>query len=255
MKIIKQQKLRVNKIVILIVILFRFGGSNPVFGQAAEQDSIKCKNAVDNTIAFYTRMVGLQAGIYAGSDYQYERINSGYVFWGTENRVNSYITYDHIEYRDVPLLYDIVKDNVIINDASKPYFILLESNKISQFSISGHTFIRIFADSLSGSVIKTGFYECLYDGKTKALSKKKKIIDEFIDIGNVLNRTAMEKDKWYIYKEGAYFEVEGKSSILKVLGDKKKEILQYSKQDKIRFKNNMDDALTRIVAYYDTLTF
>lgn len=206
-------------------------------------------------LSYYIRETGLQAGIYTGCDYQYERINSGHVFFGTDNLVNGNIVYDQIEYNAIPMLYDIVKDYVIINGTGQPYFILLESNKVSQFTISGHNFIRIFADSLPGSFIKTGFYQSLYDGKTKAFSKKKKIIEEFIDIGTVLNKTALEKDKWYIYKEGIYFEVQGKKSILKVLHDKKKEISQFSNQEKIRFKNNMDDALARIVAYYDTITF
>jgi len=138
---------------------------------------------------------------------------------------------------------------------NSPIFILLASNRVSQFSVSGHTFIRIFADSLHGSVIKTGFYESLYDGKTKAFAPKNKIIEDFIDIGTVLNKTALEKDKWYIFKEGAYFEVQGKSSILKVLNDKKMEIQQVNKHEKISFKNNMDDALTRIVTYYDKITY
>lgn len=254
-KLIKLKGLKKNKIVFLLFLLLNLVLSNCAFSQSEKQDSIKCMNAIDHTIAYYTREAGLQAGIYTGCDYQYERINSGHVFFETENLVKGSIIYDDIEYQDVPMLYDIVKDNVIINGAPMPYFILLAGNKISQFSVSGHTFIRILTDSLSGSVIKTGFYERLYDGEIKAFSKKIKVIEEFVDIGNVLNKTAMEKDRWYIFKAGAYHEVKGKSSVLKVLNDKKKEILQFSKLEKIQFKNNMDDALTRIVAYYDTITF
>lgn len=244
-----------NKIALLFIILFPVFGGNYTFGQDIVSDSIKCKKAIGNTIALYTRMTGIQAGIYSGCDYPYLRINSGHVFFESGNLVNGNIVYDHIEYQDVPMLYDIVKDNVVIQGTYQPYFILLASDKVSQFSVSGHNFIRIISDSLSGSVVKTGFYQILYNGETKAFVKKKKIIEEFVDLGNVFNTTAMEKDKWYIYKEGTYFEVQGKSSILKVLGDKKKEILQFTKQDKIRFKNNMDDALTRIVAYYDKIAF
>jgi hypothetical protein len=152
------------------------------------------------------------------------------------------------------MLYDIVKDDVIIKGAFNPYFILLAGNKVSRFSVSGHNFIRIIADSLTRPVIKTGFFQSLYDGRIKAFAKNRKVIEEFVDIGNVLNRTALEKDKWYILKNGTYFEVDGKSSVLNVLKDKKKEVQQFIKQDKIRFKNNMDVALTQIVEYYDKIT-
>jgi hypothetical protein len=234
----------------LIILLPVFGG-NFAFGQDVESDSTKCKKAIDNAISMYNNMTGIQSGIYTGYDYPYERLSSGHVFFESDNLVNGSIVYDHVEYQDVPMLYDIVKDNLVIQGTYQPYFILLESDKVSRFSVSGQNFIRILSDDIPGSVIKTGFYKILYDGEIKAFVKKNKIIDEFVDIGNVFKTTVVEKDKWYIYKEGKYFEIQGKSSVLNVLDDKKKEILQLCKQDKIRFKNNMDEALTRIVAYYD----
>jgi hypothetical protein len=244
-----------KKIAILLIILLWVVGENNVFGQSIVPDSIICKNAIDNTVALYTKNAGIQSGIYNGIDYSYQRINSGHVFFETDNLVNGDIMYNGIEYKSVPMLYDIVKDEVIIQGAFQPYFILLASDKVSQFVLSGHTFVMIYTDSLPGTELKTGFYQRLYNGKTKAFAKNKKIIEDFVDIGNAVNRTAFEKDKWYIFKDGIYFEVKGKSSILKVLKDKKKEIQQFSKREKINYKSNMEDALTRIVTYYDTITY
>jgi len=247
--------LKKNKIELFVTLLLLIACRNNIFGQSEVQDSIKCNNAFSNTIALYTETIGVQAGIYNGCDYQYERINSGHVFFETNDLVKGSIVYDHIEYRDVPMLYDIVRDELVIQGNYQPYFILLASYKVSQFSLSGHTFTRISADSLTGTAIQTGFYQCLYNGKTKAWVKNRKGIEESIDNGNILKKTAVEKNKWFISKQGTYYEVQGKSSVLKVLADKKKEIQQYTKQNKIKFKNNMDVALARIVAYYDTIAY
>ncbi len=247
--------LKINKIELVVTLVLLIACRNYIFGQSEVQDSIKCNNAVSNTIALYTETVGVQAGIYNGCDYQYERINSGHVFFETNDLVKGSIVYDHIEYRDVPMLYDIVRDELVIQGNYQPYFILLASNKISQFSLSGHTFTWISADSLAGTAIQAGFYQCLYNGKTQAWVKNRKVIDESIDNGNILKKTAVEKNKWFICKHGTFYEVQGKSPIFKVLSDKKKEIQQYTKQNKIRFKNNMDNALTRIVTYYDTIAY
>jgi hypothetical protein len=246
--------LKRNKIELVVTLILLVACRNYIFGQSEMQDSVKCRNAISNTIALYTETVGVQAGIYNGCDYQYERINSGHVFFETNNLVKGSIVYNHIEYRDVPMLYDIVRDELVIQGNYQPYFILLASNKISQFSLSGHTFTRISADSLTGTAIQTGFYECLYNGKTKAWVKNRKVIDESIDNGNILKKTAVEKNKWFISKQGTYYEVQGKSSILKVLSDKKKEIQQFSKKNKIRFKDDMNNALAFIMAYYDKIS-
>jgi hypothetical protein len=247
--------LKKNKIKLVATIILLIACRNNILGQSEVQDSIKCNHAVYETVTLYTQTVGIQAGIYNGYDYQYEIINSGHVFFKTNELVKGTIVYDHIEYKDLPVLYDIVKDQVVIQGMFQPNFILLASHKVSQFSLSGHTFTRISADSLSGTAIQTGFYQCLFNGKTQAWVKNRKEIEEVNDIGNVLKKTAVEKNKWFISKQGTYYEVQGKSSVLKVLADKKKEIQQYTKQNKIKFKNNMDDALARIVAYYDTIAY
>lgn len=243
------------KITLVVTFLLLFVGRNFIFGQSALQDSIKCNNAVANAIASYAEAVGVQAGIYNGYDYQYERINSGHVFFETSEPVKGTIVYNHIKYYDVSILYDIVKDEVVIQGIFQPYFILLAGNKVSEFSLLGHSFTRISADSPSATGIQTGFYQCLYMGNTQAWVKNRKVIEEINDLGNVLKKTAVVKNKWFIFKQGIYYEVQGKSSILKVLSDKKKEIQQYAKQNRIRFKNDMDNDLTRIIAYYDKITY
>jgi hypothetical protein len=239
------------KIKRVISLLLLAAACNYCMAQTLSPDSTECNKAAVETVALYTRTVGIQARVYNGYDYRYERIHSGHVFFETDEPVKGTLLYDRIEYNDVPILYDIVKDEVVVQSTYLPYFILLAGDKISAFSLPGHSFIRIMADSVSGTVMQTGFYQNLYTGKTKAWVKNTKIIEDVNENGNAFTKRAAEKDKWFVFKKGTYYEVQGKSSVLNVFGDKKKEIQHYCKLNKIRFKNNMDNALARIAAYYD----
>jgi len=243
-----------NKTGFFILLLFLLICLNRVAGQGSTNDKDSREKVVANTVEFINHTVGAQSGIYSGFEYQYERINIGDAFYGTTRFAEGTVVFDDVLYPAIPMLYDIVKDELVLQTFDKLHLYTLESNRVSQFSFLGHDFIRIFEDSLNGAVIKTGFYQRLYDGKTKAWSRNSKTIKEFTDYEHTLKQESVEKKQWFIYKEGIYFEVDGGKSIIKVLSDKKKEILQFIKKNKIRFKNNMDKALVQIVAHYDEIT-
>lgn len=251
----EQSPVKKNKIGFLVIVLIHMVCQNYIFGQNRTQDSITCDKLLSNTVTLYEKAVDAQLGICNGWNYQYDLPDFGHSFFDSVFFVNGNIVYDNILYTDVPMLYDIVKDGLVTQCFYNSHFVFLASNRISQFSLLGHLFIRISEDSAAGSPIKTGFYECLYNGKNKAWVKYKKTMEEFVDHANTIKRRAVEKKRWYLYKGGTYFEVHGKRSILKVFKDKEKEILQFSRQNKIRFKNNMDNALALIVAYYDTINY
>lgn len=225
-----------------------------IFGQTRMQDSIASENVISNTVAIYNNSVGSQSGIYNGSDYQYERINEGIAFLDTAFLVKGSIVFNGVLYTDVPMLYDLVIDGVITQNYNKLHLTLLASDRISWFTLSGKTFIRISADSSKGTLLKTGFFQSLYSGKIQAWAKNRKIIEEFIADESAVGRMAVDKKEWYICKEGYYFKVSGKRAVLVVLHDKKNEIQQYMRKHKILFKNNMDNALVQIAAYYDEIT-
>ena len=63
------------------------------------------------------------------------------------------------------------------------------------------------------------------------------------------------KDEYFLKKGNTYYNLSAsQGSILKLLKDKKSELQQYIKSNKIRFRDNPEDALARIAAQYDHLT-
>ena len=71
----------------------------------------------------------------------------GHPFFQVVNFINGNINLDGMLFHDVPMLYDIVKDQLIIQDFQKVYKINLPADKIREFFLLGHLFVRLTSDS------------------------------------------------------------------------------------------------------------
>ena len=59
--------------------------------------------------------------------------------------------------------------------------------------------------------------------------------------------------KYYIRKEGVYYTVRSKGSVLKVLKSKKKELARYIKRRKLDCKHAPEEAIVAVVRQYEQL--
>ena len=115
-------------------------------------------------VDIYYQSLGEQSPLYNGSQYiEYPFIiQDGHPFFGSQGFVDATIRFEGMTFDQVPALYDIVRDQLVILDYHRYYKINLPADKIQQFELPGHTFIRLLHDS--SNEIKTGFYEQLYHG-------------------------------------------------------------------------------------------
>jgi hypothetical protein len=196
---------------------------------------------------------GSHLHLYNGTEYvNYDEYIEGYPFFESETVEKGTLVYDGSLYQNVPMLYDVVKDEVIIEHFNNYFKINLIAKKISSFSLLNHPFVRIVADSLPEPGIPTGFYEKLYDGKVKVLARRIKIMEEEI-VYNQLKKRFVQNDRYYLCKDTVYVQVKGRNAILRVFRDRRKEIRKFIKENKINFKNDPGTALTRITRFYDNL--
>jgi hypothetical protein len=234
----------------LFYILLIYILSQNVTAQIVD-DSTSHKSA-SNMIDVYYQALGEQSPLYNGSEYiEYPfTFEEGHPFFGSPTWVNGNINFDGLTFHEVPMAYDIIKDQVVIKDFRKAFNIVLPSNKIEQFTISGHTFIRLLHDS--SNQIKTGFYDQLYNGKIGLFVKReKKIYEKYLDLHT--NNVAYERNTYYIRKEGIYYIIKNKRTLLNVLKNKK-ELQKYLRKNGLRFKNNTEKTMIMAVQYYDLAT-
>jgi hypothetical protein len=55
-------------------------------------------------------------------------------------------------------------------------------------------------------------------------------------------------------KEGVYIPLKNQSSVLSAMGNKQKELQEFLKKSNIKFRKDPENAIVRIVRYYDLLT-
>ena len=205
-------------------------------------DTIATRTAANQAILDYQLFIGGQARIYNGTEYISYPPLIGNAWFADEGIGEGTIVYDGIPYQHLRMLYDIVRDQVIISNADGN-LITLAGDKISEFFLAGHHFIRT----------PSGFYELLSPGDPAILAKRTKIIEESIS-GTELRRIVTENDRYYALKGGVYYHLDNLSSLLTLLKDKKKEITRYLRDNNIRYRKDKEKALTAAAGFYNNQT-
>lgn len=247
-----------NKPIILFLSFFLLPfTSNKTFGQAPAKDSVYHYSHNDQLIKYFNKSIGEQSRLYNGRQYQpYDRkIKGNAYFLDTIAPINGAVTYDGITYANAPILYDIYADDVLAQLYDKFTLFTLDNDKLQNFSLAGHYFFKIVADTLvKNNVIKTGFYDLLYNGKLALLAKRTKSIQSSGAVQIIIETDFVPKSYYYIKKDNRYYEVTSQSTLLDALKDHKKELQDYIKANRLKFGDNPERAMTTLCMYYDHLT-
>jgi hypothetical protein len=209
-------------------------------------------SSTGNVTGMYDETVDNQSRLYNGSEhYGYSYKIKGFAYFQDPGVQKGRIVYDELEYTDVPMWYDLVKDEVIIRHFNKYTRVALVSQKVKEFTILDHHFIRLVIDSLSGTPLTTGFYEQLYNDKTQVLARHIKVINEVVK--DEVERDFSGHDWYYIKKGNSYYSVKNYKGLLGVFKEQSKEIKQYLRKNSIRYKNDPANTIVKAAAYYDSL--
>ncbi|HUS02987.1 MAG TPA: hypothetical protein VMY77_14715 [Chitinophagaceae bacterium] len=223
--------------------------------QSTELNSISDSSVINNMINIYEKEIGQQSHLYNGKEYQnyaYRfREGNPFFIWDTWQKGN--VSYDGTLYKDIFMLYDIVRDEVVIQHFNNISRINLSKSKVASFTLPGHTFIHISPDSIHSSFIKNGFYELLYAGKDSLLAKRTK------DMQILYRATAAElkvfgRQIYYLKKDDKYYPVNNEHSFLRLFDYNKKEIRKYKKLNKLNYKKDPENTMVKIMSYNDQLT-
>lgn len=210
---------------------------------------------VRNAASEYFQSLGEQSGIYRGVEYTGfpYRLNNGHQYFETQFPVKGSVYYDGILYKDIPMWYDLVKNQVIVQYIDGFSEIKLHNELIDYFSIYDHHFVHLGRDKIGNSVLSEGFYDLVYVGKTQVLVKRSKGTLKEVNTGIALT-ILKQKNEVYLVKEGVYLPVKKQSSVFNALGSKQKEIQEFLRKSNVKFRKDPENAIVRMVRYYDLLT-
>ena len=209
-------------------------------------------SAVSNAVNLYYQFTDKQSRLYNGiGTYDYQPGMQGHPYFMDSTWKNGSIIYDGLSYKDVSMMYDLVRDELVILHYNHVQKITLLSEKIREFNLQGHHFIRVEKDSQNKESLPPGFYDRLYNDHSVVLAHRSKVIEE--KITTVVERFITSHEHYYIQKNGVFHEVHSYNSLLSILKDHSKEIKQYLRKNKIRYNRNRENAIIRAVTYYDSL--
>ncbi|MCJ8164846.1 hypothetical protein MKJ04_08320 [Pontibacter sp. E15-1] len=224
--------------------------------QSLPADTAFVHSAVQNAEAVYKQAVGLQSHLYNGTEYvDYRKpYLDGDQFFVSKDMVRGDIWYDGAWHRQVPMLYDLVTDEVVMPHNIKGLLMRLINEKVDTFHLRGHTFVRLQADSTGQDELRPGFYDLLYNGHAAKLlvRRTKNIQDRATPQG--MEGEFRVSDKLYILKDGVYHQVRSKRAVFKVLKDEKKQLQRHAASQKLKFRKEKEQAILSTVSYYNSLS-
>ncbi len=152
--------------------------------------------------------------------------------------------YDGIAYKNLPLIYDVITDELIVrSDDNLPY--VLFSDRVSAFTFRDFTFIRI-----DNGILPKGFYQVLERGTLTFLCKRQKIIKESI-VGMSLERDFLVTDKFYVLKDNKFYPVTSRKTFYKTIKEKKQLVAKALRSRNIKFKNDPEAFITTGIHIYN----
>ncbi|HEX6223861.1 MAG TPA: hypothetical protein VFZ52_05600 [Chryseolinea sp.] len=220
------------------------------YGQPAKIDTAFLAQSGKKALAIYSTTIAHQSRLYNGSDYViYFSREEEHPYFGTDDWVDGSIVYWDELYEDVPILFDLSVDQVIVeHERGNP--IRLVPDKVERFTIMDHTFVRLLRDEKNK--ISDGFYDELYHGETTVYAKYFRTYRETLEAPKIIPHFD-ESVRYYLVKDGNFHVVKSKGSVLDVLADRKSELKNFLRKNRIRFKNDRENAIVRLAEFYDTL--
>lgn len=211
------------------------------------------------TLSFLLLLPGFK-GLYAQQDLingrEYNRytifFTRGIPYFKTDSLTAGSIEFDQKKYENIPLLYDQVMDEVVINNYDRSAFVRLVRPRVQRFSVLGSSFINL---NRVDKKITDGYYEILYEGKIKLYKKDKKEIINDARMGQDIRKVIKSTVNYYVYRNGKYSNIGSVNSLINALGDQEEELKQFAKKNKKKYRDTGTDiALAEVAAYYDQLT-
>ena len=176
------------------------------YAQSKAEDSILRHAAYLHTASVYYNQTGDQSSLYNGSRYEKYpyRFRLGTAYYPSDKFATGSVIYDNIQFDSVSLLFDELQQALVLSKDG--YELQLVSERISKFTIEGHEFLRLFADSTHAGIPVTRFYELLYQGPSQVLKATYKSIREEAFSADEIPRYMVSREDYFIKMGNVYVQ-------------------------------------------------
>jgi hypothetical protein len=220
-----------------------------------QADSISVTAAVATASQQYEYAVQPESGLYNGPEYvNYTQPGTiGHQFFQQAEAQMGTITYSGATYQHVPLSYDLALDKVVLTYPNQAATMALVSEKVRDFTLGSHQFVRLATDSTAKGELPTGFYEVLLAGPVSLLARHTKRVNQTIVQQN-LRLEFRQTDKLFAKSANASSEITSLKNLLALLPAHKTDAQQYARSHKLSFSTaERQESALSLLRYYYTL--
>ncbi len=189
--------------------------------------------------------------LFIGDEYLPHRLGiKGSPFLGDIFMTPTELQYNGVLYKEVPMLYDLVRQKLVVNRYNDNARMSLISDKVKSFITQAHHFERLSFIATDGTD-KNGFFDILLSGSNRLLSERIKRVE--ITMNTEVPPTFIERDLFYISNAGGYFPVVDRKSLLAAFAANKEEVKMFVRKKKFKLKKEIEHELLAVVTYYESL--
>lgn len=221
--------------------------------QSALKDSVTSDLAYAAALNQYHNYIAPEVGLYRGMqyvDYDYT-VQKGQPFYGPDSIRVGTVWYNGIRYDQVRMLYDLVKDQLVINDPFRVYKISLFMDMVDSFTLDDHRLIKL-RDTLAASWMRNGYFEELYRGHVLLLKREQKALHENLVISSDNIRWFIDgSTNYYLKNPGGYHSVNSKREVLNLFKDRRSEVRKLIRKNKLSWHDDKEKILLTIAAWSD----
>lgn len=230
------------------------GLSGAARGQAADSSAL---TATASTLRQrYAAGRSFDSRLFNGPEYV-EYVKSyvrGHPFFGSAEAQEGAITYGGATYAGVPLRYDLLRGQLVLSHPPSSQQLRLVNEQVARFSLSGHTFVRLVADSTAqDSPLRTGFYDLLVEGPVRLLAARRKDLQER-NTGEGQEGEISQKNEFFLEKDNRTYPVGSAKAVLRLLPESKAALRQYVRAQRLKFGDaSREQSLVLLLKYYASL--
>lgn len=218
----------------------------PSFSQSSIQDT--SKPLFESLYKQYIVRVGGASNLYNGAEYEgsYPLVQ-GSPFWNNIDFQNGAICYGGIVYYDVPIAYELVRNEVLIKGFQQ-LTLRLDKQRIAFFNLAGHTFVHLAINTSLGYSPPDDFYDLLYDNVLQLYAKRVKRVERALRSENP--DQIISTATYFLYKDKQYYPIAVAKDLLHIFPQEKNSIQSFWKERKLNFKADPEQVILQTISFW-----
>lgn len=196
--------------------------------------------------------LGENSLLYVGAEYiRNGQRADGSPFFDSDTPLPGSVYYNGTLYQGLDLRYDLVSDQLIINNFTNTAYIQLVKEHVKYFYLTSHLFIFLNPVKTSSQSMRSGFYQQILASRYPVYARREKRL--IFPQKQEDSPKYIQQNAYFIEADGTYYHVTGKKTLLDLFKTRKDDLRKYIRDNKLDFTRHFEESMTRIVEFYADL--